>query len=241
VEPSLPHPNRDSRLERLQALIEVLLLSGLFSGLLAALPFSVGRWVDPASMMTHARDVTAFLLLEASVAFILLSLVLRAHHETLRDLGLRRNRWRFEAIVGLGVVPLLFLLSALITESFRIYLPGYYLDRNPLTEMIRTPLDLGLFLCSAVIAGGIKEELQRAFILVRFRDHLGGAWLGLVLWSVVFGIGHYLQGPQGIIAGGGFGLIFGVLYLVRGSLVAPVVAHSMYDVLALLGYWFSRS
>jgi membrane protease YdiL (CAAX protease family) len=36
-----------------------------------------------------------------------------------------------------------------------------------------------------------------------------------------------------------FGLVFGLLYLMRGSLVAPMVAHGAYDTAALLLYWFA--
>ena len=93
---------------------------------------------------------------------------------------------------------------------------------------------------AALFAGGVKEELQRAFVLVRFRDYLGGAKLGLVIWSVAFGAGHYLQGVQNAVAAGLFGLLFGAVYLARGSLVAPMVAHGAYDSLALLAYWFLR-
>ena len=64
--------------------------------------------------------------------------------------------------------------------------------------------------------------------------------LGLILWSFAFGAGHYLQGLQGAAAAGLFGLLFGIVYLARGSLVAPIVAHGSYDTAALLGYWFIK-
>ena len=35
-----------------------------------------------------------------------------------------------------------------------------------------------------------------------------------------------------------YGLIFGITYLVSGSLIAPIVAHGAYDAVALLAYWF---
>jgi uncharacterized protein len=115
------------------------------------------------------------------------------------------------------------------------------LETNPLIEIIRTPQQLGLFIFSALIAGGIKEELQRAFILSRFRKYLGGSLAGLILWSLAFGAGHYAQGVQGIVVASIFGFIFGMIYLISGSLVAPIVAHSIYDTLALLGYWYLPS
>jgi membrane protease YdiL (CAAX protease family) len=111
------------------------------------------------------------------------------------------------------------------------------MEHNPLTEIIHSPQQLALFIFSALIAGGIKEEVQRAFILNKFGRYLGGAGVGLVLWSVAFGAAHYVQGIQGIFIAIVYGFLFGVLYLISGSLIAPMVAHGAYDTLALLGYW----
>ncbi len=240
-EPALPiNPLENSRLDRLQAVIEVLLLSGLVSGFFAAIPFSIRMKGDTSGILTDARLVAATLMLEAAISFILLWLILRVHRESLRSLGLHFRRWRADLIVGVGLVPMLFLANILVTLAFRHLLPKYYLDHNPLTEIIRSPLDLGLFITSALVAGGIKEELQRGFILTRFRQHLGGSGAGLVIWSLAFGAQHYVQGVQGVVAATLFGFIFGAVYLARSSLLAPIITHGVYDTAALLGYWFSR-
>jgi membrane protease YdiL (CAAX protease family) len=223
--------------DRLQAVLEVLLLAGLVSSFLASLPFGLtGR--DPLALTNDAPTVAAFILLEASIVLLLLLLVLRMNQETLRDLGVHKRRWISHLAVGAALVPILFLVNTLVAMSFKVLLPEYFLDRNPLVDLIKTPKDLAIFLLAALYAGGVKEELQRAFILNRFRDHLGGAWLGLVLWSAVFGAGHYVQGLQGTVAATIFGFLFGGLYLVRRSLLAPLAAHALYDTTALLGYWF---
>ncbi len=224
-------------IDRLQAFLEVLLLSGLVSSLLASLPFGLtGR--DPVALTNDAQSVAAFILLEASIVLLLLLFVLRMNRETLRDLGVHRRRWISHLAVGVALVPVLFLVNAAVAMFFKGLLPRYFLDRNPLVDLIKTPKDLAIFLCAALYAGGVKEELQRAFILNRFRDHLGGAWFGLVTWSVAFGAGHYVQGLQGVVAATMFGLLFGGLYLIRRSILAPLVAHALYDTTALLGYWF---
>jgi len=224
-------------MERVRALLEVLLLSGLVSGFVAYLPFSAihGAGTTPTA---SAQAVSTFVFLEASICLLLLLLVALTNREPLRDLGLRRDRWPAHALVGLAIVPILFLTNGLVAAAFKLLLPKYFLDRNPLVDVIKTPQDLVLFLCVVLYAGGIKEELQRAFILNRFRDHLGGAWFGLVVWSAAFGAGHYVQGAQGMVAASIYGMIFGIVYLARGSLVAPVVAHATYDAAALMGYWF---
>ncbi len=51
-----------------------------------------------------------------------------------------------------------------------------------------------IFLVVVVLAGGVREELQRAFILHRFDQRLGGARVGLVLFTIAFGAFHLDQG-----------------------------------------------
>jgi membrane protease YdiL (CAAX protease family) len=233
----LDHASK-SWVARFQALFEVLLLSGLLSSLLAALIVSLFHGKNAKFAAMEANTVCAFLLLEAGFTFILLTLILSAHRETIGGLGLRWDRWKSNLILGLALVPFLFLINALVALIFRLYLPKYYIEQNPLTQLIHTPQQLALFVFSALVAGGIKEEVQRAFILNRFARYLGGAGLGLVLWSLAFGLGHYLQGVQGISIAALYGFIFGIIYLRSGSLIAPIVAHGAYDTIALLAYWF---
>ena len=236
-----PPPEPQTKLlERVQALFEVLLLAGFASSLLASLPFIFspsGR----AGLLSDVRLMSAYVLLESAITFFLLFLVMRARGETATGIGLTWERWRSNAFLGLAIVLLLFVLNAVVSIVFQMFFPGYYLEHNPLTDLIRTPRDLILFIFTALIAGGVKEEIQRAFILRRFQTYLGGAKVGLILWSAVFGIGHYVQGIQGMVAAGVFGLIFGAIYLARGNLIAPMVAHGAYDTIALLGYWFLAS
>ena len=51
-----------------------------------------------------------------------------------------------------------------------------------------------MFLFVVIVAGGVREELQRAFLLHRFRCDLGQPWMGVFITSLAFGMGHTLQG-----------------------------------------------
>jgi membrane protease YdiL (CAAX protease family) len=234
------YPPPKTWVDRIQAFFEVLLLAGGISSLLATLPF-IWRTGDQAGLLANTRVLSGFLLLEAAVTFTLLYLVMKAHGEKLRDFGLVWQRWRADVLFGLAIVPILFGVNAVVSLIFQTYFPKLLQEHNPLAELVRTPQDLALFIGTALIAGGIKEELQRAFILRRFQAFLGGANLGLIVWSVVFAIGHKVQGELGMTVAGIYGLIFGMIYLARGTLTAPIVAHGVYDAVALLGYWFTRS
>jgi membrane protease YdiL (CAAX protease family) len=232
----VPHKNWT---DRVQAIFEIILVSGLISSFLAYLPFSALPGWSAGLLLNSARYVSLYLLLESGITLLLMATILKARGESLHGLGLCLDRWKPNVTVGLLVVPFLFLINAAINLFFRVYLPRYYTEQNPLTESVRSPQQLLLFIVAALIAGGIKEEVQRAFILNRFRRYLGGAGIGLVLWTMAFAAGHYVQGAQGITAAAIYGFIFGIIYLASGNLVAPMIAHGAYDTLALLGYWFT--
>jgi membrane protease YdiL (CAAX protease family) len=232
-------PQPKPLVEKSLAVLEVLLLSGIISSSLAYLPFSIFFGKEVNFMAGDVKTLSAFLLLEATFTFLLLAAILGIHGERIRDMGLSWDRWKSHLSLGLALVPLLFFINVIVNAVFRVYLPKYYLEQNPLTTNIHTLQQLVLFIFSALIAGGIKEELQRAFILRRFNRYLGGASVGLVLWSLAFGAGHYAQGAQGMTVAVVYGFAFGVMYLLRGSLIAPMAAHGAYNTLVLLLYWFT--
>jgi membrane protease YdiL (CAAX protease family) len=229
---------RNPLIKKALALFEVLVVSGLLLRFLAFLPVALIKGMEARPVTNNVTTLSAFLLLESAITFIFLLIILRAHGETVRDLGLSAKHWKKYLLIGLALVPFLFLVNFTVAFVVHTCLPKYYIERNPLTEGINTPLQLALLIFSALIAGGIKEELQRAFILRRFSRYLGGAGFGLVVWSLAFGAQHYLQGLQGIAVAAILGLVFGAMYLLSNSLIAPICAHSAYDVLALLLYWF---
>jgi membrane protease YdiL (CAAX protease family) len=109
---------------------------------------------------------------------------------------------------------------------------------NPLEGMIGSGVNMWLFLLLVIVAGGVREELQRAFLLHRFRADLGRPWLGLVITSMAFGMGHTLQGLDAAIITGALGAAWGAMYLTRGSALAPMVSHSLFNSGELLRAFF---
>ena len=61
-----------------------------------------------------------------------------------------------------------------------------------------------------MIAGGVREEIQRGFVLRRFEQYLGGGAIGLVVFSVLFGLGHLEQGRDVALATAVLGAFWGV-------------------------------
>jgi membrane protease YdiL (CAAX protease family) len=84
------------------------------------------------------------------------------------------------------------------------------------------------------------EEIgYRRYLLGRAAD-LGDRsqlayWLALVFVSVLFGIGHYYQGPAGMFTTGCDGFVIGAAYLLsKRNLWVAVLAHGMIDTIAFV-------
>jgi membrane protease YdiL (CAAX protease family) len=92
-----------------------------------------------------------------------------------------------------------------------------------------------------LIAGGVREEIQRAFLLHRFEGWLGGGMFGVIVTSVAFGAGHLLQGYDAAIVTGMLGALWGVVYLRRRSAVAPMVSHAGFDLLQIVQFALTRT
>ena len=106
---------------------------------------------------------------------------------------------------------------------------------NPFEELAASgPGRAALFGVIAISPGGVREELQRAFLLNRFEQHLGGATVGVVVLSTAFGLGHFVQGWDAVITTGMLGAFWAIVYLRRRSSVAPVVSHAGFNSLEVL-------
>ena len=109
-------------------------------------------------------------------------------------------------------------------------------EHNPFQELLGSPRDAWLFVLVVLVAGGVREEIQRAFLLHRFEIWLGGGTAGIVATSVAFGLGHLLQGADAAIATGLLGAFWGLIYLRRRSIVAPMVSHAGFDLMQIVGF-----
>ena len=225
---------------RLLAMLEVLMISGIVSGSIAMLVFSAKFGRTGINLMELSVEfLVTYLMFESVVMVIILWVLMKTHGETFAMLGVRKRRWKTCVLLGILAAPGLLVISGIASRTFAFLLPEYVLEKNPLVDMIGSPQQLTLFIIATILAGGVKEELQRAFILRRFSSHLGGAGVGIVVWSLVFGAGHYTQGVQGMFVTTILGFIFGVLYIARGNLILTITAHAAYNTLTLLIYWFA--
>ncbi len=135
-----------------------------------------------------------------------------------------------EVAFGIGSLPLIIGIVIGLMLAIRRLLPSLHnVPENPLAGLLGAGSSLWLFLLVVIVAGGVREELQRAFLLHRFRGDLGQPWMGILITSISFGMGHTLQGFDAAIITGVLGATWGVIYLTRGSALASMVSHSLFN------------
>jgi membrane protease YdiL (CAAX protease family) len=217
---------------RLGAVVEILLCSDIPTQLFLMYVLGAAgmRSMDEAGRLSIAY-VATLSLVDAVLLGGLVWLLLRVHGEQPREVFLDRRPVGREAALGLVMTPAVFMFALLLLGFVLRFAPWLHnVPENPLADLIRRPQDAVLFGAVSVVAGGMREEVQRAFVLRRFEQYLGGGPLGLVIFSMAFGAGHLIQGWDVAIITASLGALWGIVYLRRRSIVAPVVSHSLFNV-----------
>ena len=108
--------------------------------------------------------------------------------------------------------------------------------RNPLEDMLRNRRDALIFAVVVMIAGGVREEMQRGFILHRFepvsRRRRVGVMPSTASSSASATSSRARRGDRHRPARRDLGLI----YVARRSIVAPMVSHAGFNLAQLIKF-----
>ena len=223
-------------MSRVVAMLEILLCSGVPTQVAIASALRVAGMQSLNASGQLSLPFVVILSLGDTVALILLMLVMtRSHGERVRDLWLGPARSVPETVLGILLIPVVFLAVVVLLNAMRQWAPWLHnVETNPLEQLAATPGEAAIFAVVAILAGGVREELQRAFLLRRFERHLGGAVAGVVILGIGFGLGHIVQGWDAVFTTSLLGIFWSVVYLRRRSVVAPIVSHSGFNSLEVL-------
>jgi membrane protease YdiL (CAAX protease family) len=238
VVPDSPPPPRVHPLERVAAAAEVFLCSGLPTQLLliGILSFS-GMSMRTEGGQLSPPFVFVLSILDTLLLVALVWFLLRSHRESPRRVLFGERPILREAILGAALLPVIFVGILMVLLLILAVVPRLHnVPRNPLEDMLQTRGDAIVFGFVAMFAGGVREEVQRGFILHRFDRFLGGGTVGVIVFSMLFGLGHIDQGYDAAIATGLLGAFWGILYLTRRSIVAPMVSHAGFNLAQLAKY-----
>ena len=215
-----------------------------------------------SSRNVQAVEVAVFLLLIVPSLvlslFVIrqgqLSFVLAAAATIFRDVGLvclilfflwrngepvNRAGWTWrhpvrELIIGVACFVPVFLGAALLERvMLRAGLSG---PATPLPSFLKEQgLAEGLLAVILVMVVALAEEtIFRGYLLLRLLPILRSKTAAVLVSSAIFAVGHGYEGSAGLATVGVMGAVFALIYLWRGSLVAPIVMHFLQDFLSIV-------
>lgn len=236
--PLLPPPGPPP-LSRLRAVGEVVLCSSYPTQIVAATALALAGVRAEVGGRLNPAFVVAMALIDAVLVLGLVFWLLRRRGEPVAALLVGRTSFTREALFGLGLVLPVTFSVALVVALVRVVAPSLHnLPENPLTTMMTDPARVIAFALVVVFAGGVREEIQRAFQLHRLAPGVLPRWPALLLTSVAFGLGHTVQGHDVAVATGLLGALWGALFLLRGSMVAPAVCHALFNLGQVAASWW---
>lgn len=233
---------RELRLERAAAALEVVLCSGFPTQLaIIAILSMVGLKPTLPGGAWSPAFVFALTLLDTILLVGLVFFFIRSRGESARELLFGARPPGREALLGLLIIPVSFAIVIVVLLIVQLIAPALRnVPHNPLQDLLRSPVDTLIFLFVVTVAGGVREEVQRGFILRRFEQFLGGGPVGLVIFSIVFSLGHLEQGRDVALATGILGFYWGAIYLRRRSILGPMIGHAGFDLAQVAKYVIFR-
>lgn len=80
-----------------------------------------------------------------------------------------------------------------------------------------------------VVVAFCEETIFRGYLILRLRAVSGSTAVALILSTLIFAAGHGYEGSAGVATVFVMGLVFGLVYLWRRSLVASMTMHFLQD------------
>jgi CAAX protease family protein len=159
--------------------------------------------------------------------------------ERLADIGLKRPaNWMHTLTIGIALAAIVFIAMYLSERAgFRRDLSKFKDVQGNLKLAV-----LGVFY--AFIGAGFYEEFMfRGFLMQGLAMLFGasrGAWLAAcIVQGALFGIAHAYQNPLGIAITGTLGVLMGLLVLVSGRNLWPVIiGHGLFDASRFVLFYF---
>jgi membrane protease YdiL (CAAX protease family) len=173
-------------------------------------------------------------LLKTAGTWVLVWLLLKHDGQKVSDLGLRKAQLKKSFLPG-------FLFGLVIFAVSNVFIPwitqNWFSDSESVLtgNWFRSPVAIPVWIFLGLIAGGLTEEVSRAFVLTRFERAFGrvGLIIAIILSSVSFGIGHLYQGHGAAFSLGISGALYALVYLRRRSCWEAVIAHATFDTVGI--------
>ncbi|MDA3950767.1 MAG: type II CAAX endopeptidase family protein [Spirochaeta sp.] len=164
-----------------------------------------------------------------NVAFGLLILYLTDLHG---ERSLVRGAAGLNVPLAVGIAAALFVLSlvtGLLGDRFDVGSPAVFSGVFP-DETVRGWVSTGVLMLTVA---WVEELFFRAYMILRLRQLHARRGVAIVIAALLFAVGHGYQGVLALVFAFSAGMILGILWVRRPSLIAFTLGHGAYNIVAL--------
>ena len=190
--------------------------------------FAVGR-----GSQGFAVTAVSVILRDLALASLVLFFVWR-NREPLSAIGWTVRDWLRQAGLGVLLFPLIFVGIGLVASQLTRLGLSHPHSQLKAALSVKSLWQAPLAILLVIVVAVTEETIFRGYLLLRFIAISRNRPFAILLSTVVFAMGHGYEGEVGVVAVALLGLVFAVIYLSTGSLVAPIVMHFLQDFITVV-------
>jgi membrane protease YdiL (CAAX protease family) len=188
---------------------------------------------SPEAITSKIKQVYLPVLFMQCMIFAAVWIVLRRSGERFLHIGLDRKdiNWS-NTIAGMIFFIGAWLLIAIIRISI---LRSGYLPEKDFLHLLPATATEGIIWILLSAGAALSEEIAfRGYVITRLKNLSGSYWIGAILSSVAFSMGHLYQGFAGVLLTFIYGMLFSGLFIAKKSVFPCIIAHFLQDSMILV-------
>lgn len=204
----------------------------LLIAILAGASFLNARQARHAGLASHHVQRYAMSIAAEWFLFLITWWGIRRTRIPLAELlGFRRGLRAWAEDLGAAIVFWIISMAVLAAIGLSLHFAHLPSARKTVTDLApRNATEMLLWIGLSLSAGFCEEFVFRGYFLRQFSSPLHRLWLGVLLSSLLFGLGHGYEGAAGMIAITVYGALFCALAILRDSLRPGMIAHAWQDI-----------
>lgn len=154
--------------------------------------------------------------------------------EGFEHIGLTVRKFGDEAVLGGFLFFPLFFLASIVQHFFQKL--GLSVPEKSIAVLTGPKDTLQLILAAflLIIVAITEETIFRGYLIRRFEELTRSKASALFISTAFFALGHGYEGVVGVSIVSLLGLVYGLVFIWRGSLIAPMVMHFLQNYLGLI-------
>jgi membrane protease YdiL (CAAX protease family) len=174
------------------------------------------------------------------LGFLFLILFFLWHNgELFSHIGFTLHKAGREIALGVGLFIPLIIAVSMIERAMRA--AGLSMPEAAPSFLVPTGTEQYVLAFVLLIVIAVSEEVMfRGYLIRRFESLTGNSVSALIIAAFLFSLGHAYQMSGGVIGVGLLGIVFGVIFLWRKSLLAPMTMHFLQNFVGIILLPLSR-